>query len=416
MSTKRAELAFLAVRGCSAAAYFLLVPFLALWLIDARGLAGAEAATVVALCLFFGRAGGMMAARVLDRIGLKRSVVIAYLTAVAAAGAMALYAGDDIAAWIALASVLGLAFSSATAALKALVVVAYSPEQRMWAFSKLNLAVNAGSAAGIAAGGYVIAEAPGLLIWCAVTLYAGALAALQLVPNVDERPATGAAEEPGTGGRGAFWLFLGFTAITWIAYAQVFNVLPTFTADTVGSKAIAYLFVLNSVMVIALQTPLTAWLERRRRARPRAAALAILPGAHAALAIAVLLFGFTGHASLAVAYAAMVVFTLAELVFGPAYDAQVAEVKGRMSNVAAYGVAGAVRGGAESAGTWLGITTVTGIVWPAAGTVFWVPAAGLVLVAGYFLLQASRIRDPHAASSSALRGASSRGGSPLRRR
>ena len=394
--TKRAELAFLAVRGCSAAAYFLLVPFLALWLIDARGFSGTEAATVVALCLFFGRAGGMIAARVLDRIGLRRSVVLAYLTAVSAACAMALYPDDDLVAWIVFASVLGLAFSSATAALKALVVVAYSPEQRLWAFSKLNLAVNAGSAAGIAAGGYVVAEAPELLVWCAVLLYAGALAALHFVPKVDERPAAGAEAAPASGGRAAFWLFLAFTAITWIAYAQVFNVLPTFTADTVGSKAIAYLFVLNSAMVIVLQTPLTAWLERRRIASPRAAALAILPGAHVVLAIAVLLFGFTGHGTLAVAYAAMVLFTLAELVFGPAYDTQVAEVKGRMSNVAAYGIAGAVRGGAESAGTWLGITTATAVAWPATGTVFWAPAAGLLLVAAYFLVQATRVREPAA--------------------
>jgi MFS transporter, DHA1 family, multidrug resistance protein len=393
MTTKRAELAFLAVRGCSAAAYFLLVPFLALWLIDARGLSGTEAATVVALCLFFGRAGGMMAARVLDRIGLKRSVVLAYLTAVASAGAMALYPDDDLAAWIAFASLLGLAFSSATAALKALVVVAYSRDQRLWAFSKLNLAVNAGSAAGIAAGGYLLAEAPELLIWCAVLLYASALASLHFVPKVDEAPKTPAYDEPASGGRAAFWFFLGFTGITWTAYAQVFNVLPTFTADTIGSKAIAYLFVVNSALVILLQTPLTAWLERWRRAQPRASALTILPAAHVALAAAILLFGFTGHASIAVAYAAMVVFTLAELVFGPAYDAQVAEVKGRMSTVAAYGVAGAVRGGAESAGTWLGITAVTAVAWPATGFVFWLPAAGLLVVAAYFAWRAFATRQ-----------------------
>jgi hypothetical protein len=78
------------------------------------------------------------------------------------------------------------------------------------------------------------------------------------------------------------------------------------------------------------------------------------------------------------------VFTIAELVFGPAYDATVAEVKGRRSNVAAYGIAGAARGGAESAGTWIGITTVTAAAWPATGLVFWIPAAALLLVAGYF--------------------------------
>ncbi|WP_026923676.1 MFS transporter [Glycomyces arizonensis] len=396
MSTKRAELAFLAVRGCSAAAFFLLVPFLALWLIDARGLSGTAAATVVALCLLFGRAGGMVAARFLDRLGLKRSVVLAYLTATATVCAMALYPGDRLAVWALLASLLGLSFSSATAALKALVIVAYTPEQRLWAFSKLNLAVNAGSAAGIAAGGYIAAESPQLLMWTGVLLYGAAAAALRLVPPVDEAPAGGGTDEPARGGPLPFAVFLGFTAITWIAYAQVFNVLPTFTADTVGTEAVSYLFVLNSAMVIVLQTPLTAWLERWRRARPRLAALTVLPGAHAAVSLSVVLFGFTGHAPLAVAYAAMAVFTLAELVFGPAYDAEVAEVKGRLSGVAAYGVAGAVRGGAESAGTWLGIAAATApsLAWPATGAVFWAPAAGLVLVAGHFLWRASRDAAP----------------------
>ncbi|RRS01232.1 MFS transporter [Glycomyces terrestris] len=392
MSSKRAELAFLAVRGCSAAAYFLLVPFLALWLIEARGLGGAAAATVVALCLFFGRAGGMMAARALDRIGLRRAVLLAYAVAVGTAAAMALYPGDRLAVWIALASVLGLAFSSATAALKALVAAAYSPEQRLWAFAKLNLAVNAGSAAGVAAGGYVVAEAPHLLAWCAVVLYGGALAAVRFMPGADAAPSTDAAEAPAAGGRAALWAFLGFTAITWTAYAQVFNVLPAFSADTVGPKAIAALFVLNSVMVLALQAPLTAALERWRRSRPRAAALAVLPGAHAVLAVSVLAFGFTGHAPLWSVYAAMAAFTVAELVFGPAYDAMVAEVKGRMSTVGAYGVAGAARGGAESAGSWLGITAVTGLAWPAAGIPFWAAGAGLLVVTGYFAWYAAKAR------------------------
>lgn len=395
MSTKRAELAFLAVRGCSAAAFFLLVPFLALWLIDARGFTGTAAATVVACCLFFGRAGGMLAAKGIERLGLKRSVVLAYLTATATATAMALYPDDRLAVWTALASLLGLSFSSATAALKALVIVAYSPEQRLWAFSKLNLAVNAGSAAGIAAGGHLVAEAPELLIWAVVFLYGVSAAALRFVPPVEHAAAGGGTEEPAAGGPLAFTAFLGFTAITWIAYAQVFNVLPTFAADTLGTQATSYLYVLNAAMVIVLQAPLTAWLQRWHRARPGLASLGVLPATHLVVGLAVLGFGFTGHTTLALAYAAMVVFTLAELVFGPAYDAEVANVRGRLSNVAAYGIAGAVRGGAESVGTWLGIAAATApaLSWPMTGTVFWGPAAALVLVAAYFLRQAIRNRE-----------------------
>jgi hypothetical protein len=193
------------------------------------------------------------------------------------------------------------------------------------------------------------------------------------------------------GGRLPFGFFLFFTGLTWVAYAQVFNVLPTFAADLVGTQAISYLFIVNSALVIVLQAPVTAGVERLRKRSPRVAARTILPGAHLALGISVLMFGFTGHASMAVAYGAMVLFTLTELVWGPAYDSEIPNVKGRLSPFAAYGIAGAVRGGAESLGSWIGIAAATSaaVVWPGRALLFWISAGALVAVAAYFLLRAS---------------------------
>ncbi|MFC4033337.1 MFS transporter [Streptomyces polygonati] len=384
---KWAELSFLGVRGFSAAAYFLLVPFLALWLINSRGLSGEAAATVVALCLFSGRVGGMVAAPFLSRIDLHRSVVTAYIAATATASLMALYQGGNPVVWILLGSLLGLSFSSATAALKALVVVAYSSEQRLWAFSRLNLAVNAGAPAGIAAGGYLMAHSPGLFAWSAAGLYAAALILLKLVPKASERQDQSPSDAPAAGGRLAFGFFLFFTSITWVAYSQVFDVLPTFSADHVGTQSISYLFIVNSVMIIVLQTPITAAVEYLRKRGPGPAAGTILPGVHLALGISILMFGFTGHASMIVAYGAMTIFTLTELVWGPAYDSIVPRLKGRITPFAAYGIAGAVRGGAESLGSWVGIATATSAVvaWPSSALLFWVSAGGLVVVATYFL-------------------------------
>lgn len=393
---KWAELSFLAVRGLSAAAYFLLVPFLALWLIDHRGLSGAGAATVVALCLLFGRIGGMLVARLLHRVGLHRSVVFAYAASTATVSAMALYPGGNLAVWIVLGSLFGLSFSSATAALKALVVVAYAPEQRLWAFSRLYLAVNAGAPAGIAAGGFLMAHGPGFFAWAATVLYASALVLLRLVPADAEEEQQSPPESSVAGGRLPFGLFLLFTGITWVAYSQVFNVLPTFSADRVGTQSISYLFILNSALVIVLQAPITGAVERLRRCRPGLAARTVLPVAHLALGVSLFAFGFTGRTSLGVIYCAMALFTLSELVWAPAYDSEIPNVKGRLSPFAAYGIAGAVRGGAESLGSWLGIASATSalVAWPRSALLFWVSSGGLVAVAAYFLWRG--VADPSA--------------------
>ena len=387
---RRSELAFLGVRGLSAGAYFLVVPFLPLWLINTRGLSGTEAATVIAVCLFFGRTGAILTSRLLSRIGLHRSVLLTYVAATATLVAMGLYAGDAVVAWVVLGSLFGLSFSSATAALKALVVETYEPEQRLWAFSKLNLAVNSGAPAGVAAGGWLVVHAPQILVLVGAAVYGVAALLVRGGPRVAAAPPgdIGLITDRPSGRVAPLAFFLLFTGFTWVAYAQVFNVLPTFAASTVGPQDISYLFVLNSVLIVALQTPVTAAVHRFQVSRPALASVVVLPVSQLALGAAVLALGFTGHSSVVVAYAAMVLFSLTELVWAPAFDSEVPKIKGRLSVVTAYGIAGATRGGAESLGSWLGIAVAASasVAWPTSAAVFWVSAVGLVGVAGYFLV------------------------------
>ncbi|MDO5076687.1 MFS transporter [Corynebacterium sp.] len=383
----RPELAFLAVRSFSAAGYFLLVPFFALWLIDYRGFSGPAAATVVAFCLFFGRAGGMLAARFLNWMGLRYSVFVAYAIATITLAIMAIYKGESLFIWNVIGSLFGLSFSAATAALKAMVAVSYTPKQLLRAFSMLNLAVNAGAAAGVAAGGFLVADAPNVFVWGSAALYGAAFLALLFVPATTKTEKRSSADTTATGSPMAFGFFLLFTGITWVAYAQVFNVLPTLSAETIGSKAISYLFILNSAMVIVLQAPITAAIEWFRKRNAQMAALTVLPAAHLVLAASVLMFGFTGHSPVVLAYIAMILFTLTELIWGPTYDSEILNVKGHLSSVTAYGIAGALRGGAESLGSWVGIAAVTSSValWPTDALSFWISSSALVAVAVYFL-------------------------------
>ncbi|MEV5593653.1 MFS transporter [Streptomyces sp. NPDC052496] len=387
---RRVTLAFLLVRGCSSAAYFTLLPFLGLWLLQTRGMSGAAGGTVVAGCLLFGRTGGLLVSRLVTALGLRRSVLVAYVTATSTLLAMLGYPGHSLPVWLLLAAVLGLSFSAATAALKALVAAAYSAEQRLRGFSHLNLAVNAGSALGSAAGGAVLTHWPGLLPLAGVVLYLGATISALLLPRPVARPTGAAPEVPGAGPTlRPFVVFLLVTSLTWVAYAQVFEVLPTYVADSLDPQQVSLLFVANAVLIIILQTPVTAVVQRLRARHPRMCALGLLPGAHLVMALSMVLFGALLGSPVSVGYAGILLFTLAEVVWGPMYDAEIEEVRGRLSSVTAYSAAGLAWGTAESAGTWLGmaVVTVTGLSWQVTAGMYWLSATGLVAVAGYFAVR-----------------------------
>ncbi|MGW1978080.1 MFS transporter [Streptomyces sp. NPDC001889] len=404
---RRTVVAFLLVRGFSSAAYFTLVPFLGLWLIRTRDMDGVEGGTVVAACLLFGKAGGLLVSRLITALGLRRSVLVSYVIATAALLLMVAYQGRALPVWVVLASLLGLSFSAATAALKALVAAAHSAEERLRGFSHLNLAVNAGAALGSAAGGVLLTHFPSTLPVLGVVLYLCAtLAALRLPrPAAPGTEDAGAVEGAGGAGRTRrpFLVFLGVTMLTWVAYAQVFDVLPTYAADSPGPQQVSLLFVANALLIIVLQTPVTSFVQRLEARRPGAVELWVVPGAHLLMAVSVVVFALVVRSPVVVGYVAVLLFTLSELVWGPIYHTKVVEVKGRMTNVTAYSLAGLAWGVAESGGTWLGMALVTaaGLSWPMATGMYWISALAMVAAALYFAVHARAAGRPAASGKRA---------------
>ncbi|WP_424890096.1 MFS transporter [Streptomyces sp. XH2] len=384
--------ALVVARATSCAGFFAVLPYLGLWLVDSRGLSGADAGLVVGAAILANRAGGVLLVPLIHRLGLKASVGAGYLGAALAFAVLGAGLRLPAYGWLVVAALAGLSLAMATTAMKA-QVAAFPPDQRLRGFSYLNMAVNAGSAVGPVIGGALLEWHAGWLPLAAAALDLVALAAVPALPGTwraSEPPQQAAGNDDGEKGRGR-WLpqrpFVAFSLLvcgTWVAYAQVFDVLPAYLGDTISTRDLGLVFTLNAVLVVALQVPVSA-LSRRVLNRPRAGFGLLCTAANVILAAAVVLFAFGRTGGLGLLLAAMVLFTLSELVWSPLYDAQVGERRGSLSTTAAYALAGVAWGAAESAGAWLGTLLAVrpaepGALSPAAAP-YW-GAAALALLTG----------------------------------
>lgn len=355
-SSGRNLAAIVVVRAASAAGYFVLLPFLGLWLVRTQGLSLGAGGAVVAATILATRAGGVLLAPVVVRFGCRRSITVGYVLA-AALLAVSVRVSGGVVIWVALMTVLGLLLSAATTAQKALVAEAFTTETaRMKGFGYLNVAVNAGSALGPIVGGIAYRwHENGLPLPAAALLLVAALASLFL-------PVTHAEAAPWRGflvfDRELF-VFLAMTAGTWVGYSMAFNVLAAYLTPEIGADQIGLLFTLNAVLVIFGQVPVGVRVAgllgsgNRRRAFGR-----VCLAGNAVMAVGLLLFPVGKSWGLPAAIAAMAIFTFAEMIWSTLYDAEVAVRRGKLPNAMAYGAAGLVWGGLESAGAWIGLALV----------------------------------------------------------
>lgn len=346
--------AIVVVRTASSASYLCFLPFLGLWLTSRQGLSAPSAAAVVGVSILATRAGGLLLAPVVVRVGLSRSVVLAYAGATALLLCMTQVSSTGAAIWLALAGALGLLSAAASTALKALVVAAFEERQRLRGFAYLNVAVNVGSAAGPVIGGAVLVWDPGLLPLAAAALDGVALMSAAALPRTRSGATrrTTAARLAGRLPSRQFAAFLLLSSATWFAYAQVFGVLAAYVAPTQGAALVGALFTVNAVLIVVLQLPAGRRLERDvpdRSAGPFLRLAAVL------LAASLVLFSAVPRLGPAAAVAAMVLFTLSEVLWSPLFDREVDVLRHDLSAVSAFGVAGVVWGLAESAGAAVGL-------------------------------------------------------------
>ncbi|WP_424889771.1 MFS transporter [Streptomyces sp. XH2] len=380
----------LASRALGSAAYYVISPFLAIWLHGTLGIPVGVAAAAVGVHLLSMRAGAVYMQFVVVRFRLRAVLVGGYLVAGAVMLVPAALRLDDAASWLAVLAVNGTAVSCANVGTKALIAGGCDETTRLAAFGRLNAAINGGAALGPVAGGWLM-SATGRAF---PLIPAGAFAVAALLAARAPGDVTAAPPEKGAARFGLpsrqVLLWSCVTATLWLAYAQFANVLPMYVGTSVSPRVISMLFLVNAVLIVLFQGVVARRMQSLASRRGDRAVIAL---GMVLLAAGLVLFVPGRGPAWPVVFVGAAVFTFSELVWSPAADSIMAR-KAEGNSFAAFGFAGLVWGIAESAGGAVGTAVAGGSDSAWTGGAPFLVAAALTLITAVAVAAAPRSRTP----------------------
>ena len=361
----------------------IVFPYLFVYLKDVRGFSSAVAGAVIAVSSFGQVAAGLASGTVVDRLGARRTLAGALVLEAVAFGLMPLVRAPWHA--FALVTLEGAAASAFWPAQSTLITGLTPPARRHAAFAQQRVTMNLGVGLGGLVGGLIASVAhPStftLLFVVDAFTFVAYVAVLGLVADAPRHAQPGDA-------RASYVdvlrdrLFLRLWTLNFLFVAagySLFNVIAPFVHDQAGVDLSAFgvAFLVNTVVIVILQLPISHAIEGRRRML----ALAAMPVLWAVSWLLVEAGGLWLDATAAAVLVAvaLAIFGIGECFHGPAHQALVAEIgperlRGRYFALhsMSWGVGGTV--GPAAAGALLGAAPFA--LWPIAAGVCVASAAG----------------------------------------
>ncbi|MEV8351270.1 MDR family MFS transporter [Streptomyces niveus] len=290
--------------------------FMVLYLTIERGYSASYAGLVASLHGLGGVVSAVGAGVMTDRLGRRPTLLIAQLSTAASVALLGFM--QHPAAIAAVAFLVGMTSNASRPAVQAMMADIVKPEDRVRAFSLNYWAINLGFAISSVAAGFIAEYSylAGFLGEAAMTLACAVVIFLKLPESRPERaPADGTSEPAAEVGMrtvlrdGRFMSVVGLSFVVALIFQQGFVGLPVaMGTDGFSSSDFGMIIAFNGVLIVALQIPVTRFIEHRDTRR-----LLILSSALAGYG-----FGLTAFAgSLAVYALAVLVWTIAEIINAP---------------------------------------------------------------------------------------------------
>ncbi|MEU6392866.1 MFS transporter [Streptomyces sp. NPDC046939] len=363
-----------------------VLTFLALYLTAQRGFSAAYAGLVASLIGLGGVIASILGGVLADRLGRRPTLLGAQL-ATAATVAVLAFVRDPVSIAVT-GFALGLASNASRPAVQAMMADIVRPEDRVRAFSLNYWAINLGFAVSSVYAGFLVAQSytVGFLVEAGMTL---ACALVVFVKVKETRPDTRkgvSSSAPSVAGPAVtmvtvlrdrrFMLMVGLSFLVAVVFTQSSVGLPIVMGqEGLSSSDVGLVAAVNGVIIVALQIPLTRFIERRDPGR--------------LLTVSSLLIGFgfalTAFAGSVLTYALTVaVWTLGEMVNAPTQSGLVAKLapaegRGRYQGVytTSWSAAALV---APLVGGWVLDSAGAGWLWAGCA------ALGTVTSVGYWML------------------------------
>ncbi|MFE9412617.1 MDR family MFS transporter [Streptomyces sp. NPDC006704] len=288
--------------------------FMALYLTLDRGYSASYAGLVASLHGLGGVVSSIGAGIMTDRVGRRPTLVIAQ-TSTAFAVALLGFMTDPVAI-AGVAFLVGMASNASRPAVQAMMADIVKPEDRVRAFSINYWAINMGFAVSSMTAGFIAQYSylAGFLGEATLTLVCAVVVFLKLPESRPQRSAVERAAEPEIGmgavlRDGRFMGVVGLSFLISLIFQQGYVGLPVaMGTDGFSSSDFGLAIAVNGVLIVAVQIPLTRYLQHRDPRR-----LLILSSLLAGYG-----FGLTAFAGSVAVYALTIcVWTVAEIVNAP---------------------------------------------------------------------------------------------------
>ncbi|MEU5160751.1 MFS transporter [Streptomyces sp. NPDC020875] len=290
--------------------------FLVLYLTAEQGHSASFAGFVVSLYGFGGVVGAIGGGIMADRLGRRPTLLVTQLASAVAVGVLGFV--QHPAAIAAVAALVGVVTTASRPAVQAMMADIVPPEDRVRAYSLNYWAINLGFAVSATAAGF-IAEYSYLIGFLGEAVMTLACAIIVFVKLPESRP-----EQPGGKGAdpaetsvsmwsvardGKFMSLVGLWFLLALIFTQGYVGLPLAMGDDgFSSSQFGLVMAFNGVLIVALQIPVTRFIEHRDP-RPLLIASALLAGYG---------YGLTAFAGSMAFYALTVaVWTLGEMISAP---------------------------------------------------------------------------------------------------
>ncbi|RVU16997.1 MFS transporter [Streptomyces antnestii] len=305
-----------------------VLTFMALYLTTERHFSASYAGLVAALIGLGGMIASLLGGVLADRLGRRPTLLAAQLATavtVAVLGFVRDPAGIAVTGFL-----LGVASNASRPAVQAMMADLVAPKDRVRAFSLNYWAINLGFAVSSVYAGFLVATSytAGFLVEAAMTLACAVLVFVKVPESRPERP------EPKPDGSdaapvadvtmltvlrdGRFMLMVGLSFLISVVFTQSSSGLPIVMGQAgLSSSDVGLVAAVNGVVIVALQIPLTRFIEKRDAGR--------------LLTVSSLLIGYgfalTAFAGSMASYALIVVvWTLGEMVNAPTQSGLVARL------------------------------------------------------------------------------------------
>jgi MFS family permease len=329
----------------------IFFPFFAVWLLKEKLFYATQAALIVSVGIFSTRLAALFFNRLIQRWDKKYLIMSSLLLLSGLYGLLyelATYHIVNLMWWMLVSIFIGSMLSINSLAILSYIAAQHTTQHHHVGFSIINIALNLSSGLGPFLGSIILMYQQRFfplmpIIFAFITIVISCWLTQENISQTETQEANFIS----CGGKNYIY-FMVVNALTFIAYAQFYDVFPAYAATWLPEANIGMLFVVSSIVIVCTQLPLSRYIKKITTQEA-------LLFANILLAIGTVFLVPIATNYYGIYIIGVVLLSLAEVIYVPLYQSLALQLYQPTNHIVSLGMQSFVWGIAEATATFIGI-------------------------------------------------------------